>query len=84
VQRLGETRGVAHMQTSSRRTLGSVIFLAGVLTGLALAATSSWGDFEALSYFYTGAGYDVFGGLKCPIVMSRGEKAKLSGSSTWA
>ncbi len=38
-----------------------------------MAVLATWGDFEAMSYFYTGAGYDPFSGLHCPILMSRTE-----------
>jgi hypothetical protein len=49
-----------------------------VALGLVLAALAIWGDFEAMSYFYTGAGYAGFSGLHCPVLMSRGEIATVS------
>ena len=63
------------MKTNSLRLLGSVIFLLGILLGLALALSAIWGDFEGFSYFNTGAGYQSFNGLVCPILMTRSEKS---------
>jgi hypothetical protein len=54
------------------------MFLAGVVLGIGLAALALWGDFEAMSYFYSGAGYPSFSGLKCPVVLSRNEVATVS------
>jgi hypothetical protein len=61
------------MQTRSIRTLGIIIFFFGILMGLLLSVTAVWGDYEGLSYFYTGAGYPSFNGLNCPILMTRSE-----------
>ncbi len=58
--------------------MGTGIFLAGVLLGIILAALTVWGDFEAMSYFYTGAGYAGFNGLKCPALLSHDEVATVS------
>jgi hypothetical protein len=67
------------MQTkSNKRTIGNAIFLLGITLGLALAIAAIWGDFEGMSYFYTGAGYDSFSGLNCPILMMRSETATAS------
>ncbi|MGZ6316015.1 MAG: hypothetical protein ACXWNQ_02040 [Anaerolineales bacterium] len=66
------------MQTKSRQTLGNVIFLVGVFLGLGLAIAAIWGDFEGISYFSNGAGYEAFGGLSCPILMSRSDVATIS------
>ena len=62
------------MQTKSFRTLGGVTFLLGVFLGLALAFAAIWSDFEGFSYFNSGAGYQSFNGLVCPILMTRSEK----------
>lgn len=66
------------MQTKPTRAWGTFIYLAGLLLALALALASIWGDFEALSYFYTGANYGQFSGLRCPVIMSRSEVAQVS------
>ncbi|MGE5071943.1 MAG: hypothetical protein ACM3MF_00820 [Anaerolineae bacterium] len=66
------------MRTISRQALGTIIFLVGLLTGLALAGAAIWGDFEGMSYFYTGAGYPPFKGLNCPVLMTRGEAARIT------
>ncbi len=58
------------MHIKPARLAGATIFFLGILSGLALASAAIWGDFEAMSYFYTGAGYDQFNGLKCPILMT--------------
>ena len=61
------------MPKQSIRPPGSVIFFFGICIGLILAFAAVWGDYEGLSYFYTGAGYPSFNGLKCPILMTRSE-----------
>jgi hypothetical protein len=66
------------MQTRPRRILGTIIFLAALLLALGLAIVAIWGDYEALSYFYTGAGYASFSGFSCPVMMSRSEVASVS------
>jgi hypothetical protein len=66
------------MKGRTKRTLGTVIFVLGLLLGLALAIVVLWGDFEATSYFNSGAGYAPFGGLNCPALMSPSEVATLS------
>jgi hypothetical protein len=52
--------------------------LLGVALGIGLAGLAVWGDFEAMSYFYTGAGYAGFSGLKCPALMTRDETVTIS------
>lgn len=66
------------MQTKQRKKLGTAVFVAGVVLALGLAGVSIWGDYEAMSYFYTGAGYAGFSGLHCPALMSRGETPTIS------
>ncbi len=58
------------MQIKSNHVVGTIIFLVGVCLGLGLAGLAILGDFEAVSYFYSGAGYAGFSGLKCPVLMS--------------
>lgn len=66
------------MQTKQRKKLGTILFLTGVVLALGLAGLASWSDYEAMSYFYTGAGYAGFNGLHCPVLMSRGETPTIS------
>jgi hypothetical protein len=68
------------MQTKSKHALGNVIFLVGMFIGLGMAIAAVWGDFEGMSYFYNGAGYDSFGGLICPVLMSRSDVSSVSAS----
>ncbi len=58
------------MQDRAKRNTGNILFVLGVLIALALAALTAWASFEGLSYFATGAGYDPFDGLHCPIMIS--------------
>ena len=66
------------MKSDARRTWGTVVFVLSLLLGLALAIVVLWGDFEATSYFNSGAGYAPFAGLNCPALMSPSEVATLS------
>jgi hypothetical protein len=66
------------MQKLSRRTIGTLIFLAGQFIGIGLALTPIWGDFEGMSYFSNGAGYAPFGGLHCPILMAGSDTAAIT------
>ncbi len=66
------------MQTKSAHLLGGIIFFFGIFLGLALSLAALWSDFEGISYFYTGAGYPAFNGLKCPVLMTRSETGTVS------
>ncbi len=66
------------MQTKSKYTIGSIVFFLGIFIGLALAVAAIWGDFEGLSYYYTGATYGQFSGLHCPILMTRSETGTIT------
>jgi len=61
------------MQTRSKSIVGNIVFFLGIFIGLVLAIAAIWGDFEGLSYYYTGAAYGQFNGLHCPILMTRSE-----------
>jgi len=56
------------------RSLGIIIFILGIVFGLALAFAAIWSDFEGFAYYNTGAGYGSFNGLACPILMTHSEK----------
>jgi hypothetical protein len=66
------------MQTMSKRTWGSILYLLGVLLGLGLAIITIWSDYEAHAFYEEGAGYDRFGGLSCPVLMSLSEVSTIS------
>lgn len=66
------------MQTKPNHVQGTIIFLVGLFLGLGLAGMAILGDFEAMSYFYSGAGYAGFGGLKCPVLMSPSQVETIS------
>ena len=61
------------MKIKSLRLLSSLIFFLGVILGFVLAIISLWNQVEALNYFFKGASYAPFQGLKCPIMMTRSE-----------
>ncbi len=61
------------MQGKTKRIISTTLFLLGVLLAMALAGLTAWAAFEGLSYFSTGAGYDPYGGMHCPILISRTE-----------
>ncbi len=61
------------MQKTSRRTIGTVVFLTGLAIGLALALAPIWGDYEGMSYFSSGGAYAAFDGLRCPILAARSD-----------
>jgi hypothetical protein len=66
------------MQSNTRRTWGSILYLLGVLLCLGLAIVTIWGDYEANAFYDQGAGYARFSGLNCPVLMSRSETNTVS------
>jgi len=66
------------MNIKSLRILSSTIFFLGVILGFVLAIVSLWGNVEALNYFFRGASYTPFQGLKCPILMTRSESGAVT------
>lgn len=66
------------MPTKPLRTPGSIIFLIGIFLGLALAIMVIWAALEAQDYYYTGAVYEPFNGLHCPLFMTRSETGTIS------
>ena len=58
--------------------VSNLVFLLSIVAGLSLAVISIWADFEAVHYFFTGARYDPFRGMKCPVLASRSEAVTVS------
>lgn len=65
------------MNHATRRIAAEILFVAGVLITLVLTALMAWAPFEGLSYFASGAGYDSFSGLHCPILISSTEAGQV-------
>ncbi len=61
------------MQRKRAPVAAAVLFVLGVLITMALAGMMAWAAFEGLSYFATGAGYASYGGMHCPVLISRSE-----------
>jgi hypothetical protein len=68
------------MQTNTAISLGRILYFSGIFLGLALAIAAAWTEFEAISYYYTGATYAAFHGLHCPLLMTRSETGMVTGS----
>lgn len=68
------------MQTKSARSLSIVLYFLGILLGFALAIAANWAEFEGVSYYYTGATYNAFHGLHCPVLMTRSETGIVTAS----
>ncbi|MBI1794736.1 MAG: hypothetical protein HYR70_11170 [Chloroflexi bacterium] len=66
------------MPTKSARTVSNVIFFFGIFLGLTLAITVIWAALEAQTYFYTGATYEAFNGLRCPLFLTRSETGTIT------
>jgi hypothetical protein len=69
-----------NVEHKASRIAGGAFFLLGVLTTMTLAGVTAWAAFEGLSYFATGAGYDLYGGMHCPILISPRETGIVSAS----
>lgn len=65
---------------SKKPIISSIVFFLGVAIGLSLAVVSIWADYEAVGYFFTGARFDPFRGIKCPILATRSETVNISAS----
>jgi hypothetical protein len=63
---------------SIKSIMSNIIFLLGIIAGLFLAGISIWADYEAVRYFFTGAHFDSFRGMRCPILASRSEAVTIS------
>ncbi|HEX2696344.1 MAG TPA: hypothetical protein VHM28_01460, partial [Anaerolineales bacterium] len=66
------------MSDRTTRTPSNILYLLGVLLGLALAVLAIWAAFEGQSYFFTGATHEPFYGLHCPIFMTRPETGTIT------
>jgi len=65
---------------SKKSIISSIVFFLGIAVGLSLAVASIWADYEAVGYFFTGARFDTFPGLKCPILATHSETVTISAS----
>jgi hypothetical protein len=54
--------------------VGRTFFFLGVVIGLALCVIAIWNNVESTSYFFRGAAYAVFEGLRCPVMVAPTEK----------
>lgn len=68
------------MRTKSARSLSIVLYFSGIFLGFALAIAANWAEFEGVSYYYTGATYNAFHGLHCPVLMTRSETGIVTAS----
>lgn len=69
-------------RTRIARFLGVLLFSAGTLLGIGLAATAAWADIEAMFY-----GFDKFGdkplpALSCPVILTPSEAGRVTASFT--
>lgn len=65
---------------SKNSITSSIVYFLGIAVGLSLAVVSIWADYEAVSYFFTGARFDAFRGMTCPILATRSETVTISAS----
>jgi hypothetical protein len=66
------------MNTKLLRILSSTVFFLGVIIGFALAVISIWNRIEAVRYYFTGAKYDLFHGLRCPVMIAPTEEGMIT------
>jgi hypothetical protein len=62
------------MNTRLLRIVGSTVFFLGVIIGVALAVMTIWSRMEATNYYYEGAQYAPFNGLRCPLMIAPTER----------
>jgi hypothetical protein len=65
---------------SKKTIISSIVFFLGIAVGLSLAVASLWADYEAVRYFFTGAHFDAFPGMKCPVLATHSETVTISAS----
>ena len=63
------------MNTGPLRLFSIAVFFLGVIIGIALSAIILWNRVEATRYYFTGAKYDQFHGLQCPVMIGPTEQA---------
>jgi len=54
------------------------VFFPGVILGIALSVTILWNRIEATRYYFTGAKYEPFHGLRCPVMIGPTEKGTVA------
>ncbi len=73
------------MKKINLRSLGVVLFVIGVMTGLVLNIMSVWADFEATMFDASVPAEGTFPGLTCPILIGKDQdgiiKAKITNST---
>jgi hypothetical protein len=62
------------------RSLGAIVFLVGILLGMALAGSAVWADFEAQFYGFDHMGDEPIRTLRCPVLMTASETGRISAS----
>lgn len=65
---------------SKNSIFSNILFYVGIAAGLSLALVSVWADYEAMAYFFTGARFDSYRGMRCPILGTRSETLTVSAS----
>jgi hypothetical protein len=61
------------MKITSLRIVGSILFFLGIISGFSVAILGTWSKLESADYFFRGTTYEHFGGLRCPLLMTRSE-----------
>jgi hypothetical protein len=62
------------MNMKPLRILSGTVFFLGVIIGFGLAVITIWNSLEAARYYFTGAKYEPFDGLRCPVMIAPTEK----------
>jgi hypothetical protein len=66
------------MKTKLLHILSGTVFFLGVIIGFALAVITIWNRLEAVRYYFTGAKYEPFNGLRCPVMIAPTEKGTVT------
>jgi hypothetical protein len=66
------------MKTKLLYILSGTVFFLGVIIGFALAVITIWNRLEAVRYYFTGAKYESFSGLRCPVLIAPTEKGTVT------
>lgn len=62
------------MNTKLLRILSRAVFFLGVILGFALSVITIWNRLEGVRYYFTGAQFEPFNGLRCPVMIAPNEK----------